>query len=224
LAHSFASNSASRETDLSLHGTPFLSIFTRACFYGRSWEWSVLDWITKNASWLFEGLGVAVLSFVGSMCAFVWHKSKRRRTPAEPIHASSTLEPRSAFERISSLTLAEIEDAIRAAPPLHRDTVVKRFNGSVIQWTGMLTNVHRAGDGYVDVGLHIKGRWLSVWSKVRLCDYPELNVARYGTPITITARIKDDGEDDFVLVDALLSFPTAVRIKSAAQEKADAER
>ena len=162
---------------------------------------NMLDYLDKNKEWLFSGLGVAILGYIGTQ---LWHRirpnPRERAILVVPV-ADGTAEKtrrvetthdsaRAKISRITDITIAEIAEALEKAPPLQKDDIAKHYKGLNVQWETQLFGAERHGKDDVELTLDFgSGSSHLVFCKVRLSEYGELGVLPKGAPITVMGRI-----------------------------------
>lgn len=163
-----------------------------------------VGYLRANYQWLFDGIGVLVVSLsIAGIIGAIKFAARRRKQRAE----ANAPKPPPVYTRISALTAAEVSDAIYKAPVLHRTSVHKQFLGTVVQWDVRLRQTYPDDDGLVTLCLSCPQQPLEVICKMRLSDYPELGYANYETPIVVTGKIGTSKYSEINLDDVAFEFP-----------------
>ncbi len=134
--------------------------------------------------------------------------------PISPVSIAA-MAPASTYRggRISGLTVTDVVEGIRNAPPLQRPGVAKHYRGIVVQWETVFVTAEVADDdGVIRVTLEpAKEHFVTTFCKVKLSDYPELGILASGAPIRVTARIAQIDVFGAELEDAELFIHPAAR-------------
>ena len=110
--------------------------------------------------------------------------------------------------RITGITIEEIMQSVKGAPPLQVATVSKQYEGLVVRWHTRLYAAHpRDGDG-VQLALDFQTGTHLIHCEVSVKEYPELKSFVKGRPITVVGRISEvDGMKGVSLDEVELTFP-----------------
>jgi hypothetical protein len=104
--------------------------------------------------------------------------------PAQPV----------SITRIVPITISDIRQAIRNAPPLQQADVISHYIGLNIQWQTILLNAQRKANDPDDIRLMLTiagdiGHG-AITCNVRLSEYKQLGILKEGAPITVSGRIR----------------------------------
>jgi len=122
---------------------------------------------------------------------------------AEP--SSSDLEPIS-IERISGITLKEINEAIEKAPPLQQEFIEKSYVGIHVEWDTYFKSGSRRDNDMIMLLLTTDNETNSntIWCEVPFNEYRELGILPKGSRIRVSGEITEAGRWDVKLKDARL--------------------
>lgn len=155
--------------------------------------------------------------------AYAWLKKKINPKSAEPstshliVHLDSsqplnTTEAKSSetsqhpvIERVSIVTVEEINTALSEAPPLQRDRVAERYTGLHVEWDTKFIGGKIREDEKIQ--LHLKsvgGREESVWCEVPAAEYRELGILPKNAKIQVSGEITKIASYGIELKDARL--------------------
>jgi len=111
-----------------------------------------------------------------------------------------------AIKRISSVSLDDIRNAIKAAPPLQRDRVAKSYVGLRIEWDAYFSGGIQKEDGSLSLRLEVKSThtWNFIHCDVPFDEYRELGVLPENTPIRVSGEISEVGLQAIDLKDVRL--------------------
>ncbi len=100
----------------------------------------------------------------------------------------------SQVERVSTVTLDDINTAILNAPPLQRDHVAKSYVGLRVEWETLFTGGTLQDDGDIRIQLSVPGNKLglpSVWCEVPASEYRELGILPERSKIRVYGEISE---------------------------------
>lgn len=183
----------------------------------------MIKFIISNKEWLFSGIGVVILlSIIAFIRKILFRKSYKKGEEKKPqeitIHLNPSCESSKSgesnlvpFERISPLSYQQIEKAITEAPPLQRDNIKESFKGIKVAWDCYLRGASKVDNDTVSLRMWIsnapkEGPLCTIWCKVSLKDYGELNILPEGTKIRIQGEIAKADRFDIELVNVKLLF------------------
>jgi FimV-like protein len=149
----------------------------------------------------------------------------RSRAPAEAkstvtapsaIAAPQAVAPQPMTDFVD-ISFAEINRAIKDAPPLHQEEVARRYQGMRVKWVLSLFTATRRGDDRVMLHLDVHpDRAWAVMCEVLKSEYTWLGILHRGAPITVEGRIADAALATILLDEVKLSFPPRVEPNSPA--------
>lgn len=181
---------------------------------------TILDWLDKNKEWLFSGVGVALLGYVGTLIWRRFHPAAKSKNEAvvivqvsnEQMVYATTSGPRDEtppvhITKITPITITEITQALEKAPPLQQDSVGQHYIGLNVQWQAQLFGAEKDNDDNVRLTLDFGNANPNlVFCNVRLSEYRELGVLQKGAPITVMGRIRKVAPRSASLEDVRLFF------------------
>lgn len=113
----------------------------------------------------------------------------------------------SELERVSLVTLDEINTAISEAPPLQRDRVAERYIGLRVEWETVFVGGTLQGNGNIRIQLTVpdgKHYPKSVWCEVPASEYRELGILPEGSKVRAAGEIAKIGSSGVALEDVRL--------------------
>jgi hypothetical protein len=168
-----------------------------------------MGWFRDNAPWLFSGIGVAVLGWVGwgfYRMALGGRQSRVTKAPRDERDAHSLKTPPEMSAPSKALTAAGIVRRIQSAPLLQQAEVAAHYVGLSVQWDTTLVGAQRDEDG--SVRLHLSHESVDgecgVFADVQF--YPGLGILIQGHKIAVTGRIANAARGYVVLEDATIQF------------------
>lgn len=163
---------------------------------------SFLGWLDVNKPWVFSGIGVAVVTWVGLL---LWYLRSRLRTaPAPPVVVQPVgnapplvllvaAAPQPEPPHRMDVSAQSIFDALRNLPPLQREDVSRRYLGLRVDWRAKLASATSEKDGSVELLLSVPlepyvAFYVKCW--VPLAEYRELGITPEGAPIRVVGKIR----------------------------------
>lgn len=103
----------------------------------------------------------------------------------------------------------EIQEALKAAPPMQREEVARRYLGLRVSWSCYYTSAASTSQGRARVHLSLDPQYLgrSVRCDVDITSYPELAILKAEAPVLVAGRIQDVKQWEVTLQDVQLAFP-----------------
>lgn len=159
----------------------------------------LLNWLRENYQWVFDGIGVVVL--VGLLAWLGRLRTRRRRTMSPQQEPEPTPHPFSAppgppgppeslSPRDTKPSPFRIIRDVMSSPPLQQAARAQAYVGIRVTWSLVLVHASDEGNRFsLSLG-DASGAFLSVWCHVKPEDYPELRIAKSGTPIRVTGEIQ----------------------------------
>jgi hypothetical protein len=188
---------------------------------------------TSAYEWIFSGIGVAVVSWLGTWAYRRYHKLSTSKEHSESssqvkISDSTVIGPvagrdisigtfvqqgaipeQLSDEYRSTPTMSQIDAAIGQAPLYLRKSVASSFSDLKVHWQMQVRNIQRLADGQIEVVLGDTGRASIAVASVKLEDYPILKTIHGGEPVEVIGTIDWVQENALVhLRDAKLKFPS----------------
>lgn len=153
------------------------------------------EWILKNLTWLFSGIGVVVS--VGIVKVVLYFLKKRKKVQPEPAPAPPVGEEKAVAPKpvlLTKIDPLEIVKEISEAPFLHQNEHANRYCGIRVSWIGDLYAIIEERDGGVRLQLKVPLevdplRRVSVSLKVNPADYSGLNLLKNGALIEFEGAI-----------------------------------
>jgi len=113
---------------------------------------------------------------------------------------SNAEPPNSLLDRVSTISLDEINKSLEEAPPLQRDHIAGSYSGLRIEWDTKFVGGKLRDNGDIRLHLSVPGdtRPASVWCNVPSVEYRELGILPEGAKIRVAGeidRIADYGID-----------------------------
>lgn len=181
----------------------------------------MVDWIIENKSWLFSGLGIAVISGVLLLVRRILWKVRENSADSgglndressggssEVLDATHQHEDKKDGYLLNPLP-EEIFKDIESRPPFQRNEAEKHYEGlKVKRWAVALRFVFEPHDGKCQIHLRPRGNGKIVSCLVDIHRYPEVKIADEKTRLWISGRIKyvDSESGEIALSDASLEF------------------
>jgi hypothetical protein len=168
--------------------------------------------------------GTGFLKKAGEDC-YAWAKRKINPKSSEPhqphliIHMNTDDAPDTAqsislgkfehplLERVSAVTLDEINTAIIDAPPLQRDRVAESYVGLRVEWETLFKNGTLNVNGTIRLHLSVdnaKHPPRSVWCEVPANEYRELGILPEDSKVRVSGEIENVASYGVNLKDARL--------------------
>lgn len=113
------------------------------------------------------------------------------------------------LERINSISLDEINTAIKDAPPLQRDRVAESYIGLKVEWETRFIGGRPRDNNEIRLHLSVedaKHHPRSVWCEVPINQYRELGIMKEGENVRVSGQIQKIAEHGIDLTDARLQF------------------
>lgn len=124
------------------------------------------------------------------------------------IESDSHSEPqRPVVERVSVVTLDEINNSLVNAPPLQRDHVAENYVGLRVEWDTQFVGGKQQENGDIRLQLTIpdaRHQPKSVWCEVPASEYRELGILPEGSKIRVSGEIEEIASYGIDLKDACL--------------------
>ena len=111
------------------------------------------------------------------------------------------------LERVSMVTLDEINTAIFDAPPLQRDRVAESYVGLRVEWETMFIGGTLKDSDNIRLQLtvpDVKHQPRSVWCEVPASEYRELGILPEDSKVRVSGEIAEFGSGGVTLKDARL--------------------
>jgi hypothetical protein len=165
-----------------------------------------LDWLWDNRTWLFSGLGVAVLAALFAVARSAHTRVRHTSAPSGPTPMQGSVVPaatRSHAVAPGQLTPKDIIQAIHDAPLLQQPDVAKHYVGLAVEWQGKLQSAERTDRGAIRITAVHDGRHL-VGFELEPSSYPGLGLLRSGTQVRFAGVIASVDLDWIALEDARL--------------------
>ena len=111
------------------------------------------------------------------------------------------------IDRVSPVTFEEIQETIRAAPPMQRDLVAERYVGLNVEWdTYFKDGSQKVGEDIITIRLttDARSKLTTVVCKVQANDYRHLGILPEGTKIRVSGQLTKVDMWDMELKDVRL--------------------
>jgi hypothetical protein len=169
----------------------------------------MLEFISANKSWLFDGAGLALI--VGVITLLYRKFAKPQETSHITVHvapqpaATEQKTQTTSATRIAPLTFERVVAEFKDAPPLQVDAINERFKGVSIKWETQIFNIEKTFNENVRLTLHFgPGRPGLIICNVALSDYKELAYLKKEAPVTVIGEIERATESTVSLTNAQL--------------------
>jgi hypothetical protein len=180
----------------------------------------MIDLLLKNKEWLFSGVGVVIIVGIFALLRRRFSGTKdpgqtvvvRLETPQSPrVSIEKTTSSEIPVRRTAPITLLQIHETLRNAPPLQREELREHYKGLYVEWDAYLSSASKEGGNSVRLSLSAgKGMdtnsLLKIFCNVSLHDYKELAILREGAPIRLFGKITKVDEWYVELAEAQLTF------------------
>jgi hypothetical protein len=167
---------------------------------------SVIDELLKNKEWIFSGVGVFILGFVGTLIWKRFFLQKESAVHSPPVlivqiaeGSKALLENNAIISQspthitaIAPITVQKITEAIDSAPPLQQNDIAKNYIGLHVRWEARLFSAEKGKNDLVRLTLDFSDKTSElVTCSVQLSEYRELGILPKGASITVIGKIKE---------------------------------
>jgi hypothetical protein len=159
---------------------------------------SIIEFLKKNKEWIFSGIGVFILGGILSGYLFLTKDSTKKQSPdttltiithenSKPL--SNNVSKTDKF--IDSLTPDGINEALKKAPIVQRNEIIKHYIGIPVKWEGELMDVHETNNNNFYILLcPIKSKTYIKFN-ININNYPGFALLKEGHLIKVEGKIEN---------------------------------
>ena len=155
----------------------------------------MIDWLSENSTWIFSGIGVAVITAIAILLKNSYTRFK------EPARTYADIDPE---EYPATPLPREIVEEIRDSPPYQEDDKKTNYLGLRVNWKTTFESVDKERRGRVGIMLLDRGSYPWIVCTVSSRRYPWVKLSSRGSAVRIAGEIGEIHGNSIELVNVVL--------------------